>query len=424
MSENLLQFIWQFRLYDSSKPLLTNEGLEAIVIHPGTLNKHAGPDFLEAKVKIGNTLWVGNVEIHLKSSDWKKHQHEKNENYSNLILHVVYEHDEEVETHNNSQFPTIEIKRHIDNKWLYKYESLMNEKQFIPCEKYIEEVREITIHQQLDRMLTARIEEKTIYIQALLAQHNHNWHEVFYIVLARSFGLQINQDAFEQLAKSIPISLFAKHKNNIFQLEALLYGQAGFLFDYFDELYPIQLQKEYQYLQKLYNLQSIEKYHWKFLRLRPANFPTIRIAQFAQLLFQSTHLFSKITEAKSIKEMQQLFQVEVSDFWQSHYTFLESSLEKTKTIGNSFIQLIIINAVLPAIFVYGKLQGKEAYCIKAIEFLKQLKTEKNTIIDQWNLLGVKSENAADSQALLQLKKYYCDKKRCLECSIGFAIMKK
>jgi len=273
-------------------------------------------------------------------------------------------------------------------------------------------------------MLTERLEAKTVYIQTLLSQYNHNWHEVFYIVLARSFGLQINQDAFEQLAKSIPLSLFAKHKNNIFQLEALLYGQAGFLFDYFDELYPIQLQKEYQYLHKLHNLQSIEKYHWKFLRLRPANFPTIRIAQFAQLLFQSTHLFSKITEAKSIKEMQQLFQVEVSDFWQSHYTFLESSLEKTKTIGNSFIQLIIINAVLPAIYVYGKLQGKEAYCIKAIEFLKQLKTEKNTIIDQWNLLGVKSENAADSQALLQLKKYYCDKKRCLECSIGFAIMKK
>ena len=423
MSENLLQFIWQFRLYNASKPLLTNEGLEVIVIHPGTLNKHAGPDFLEAKIKIGNTLWVGNIEVHLKSSDWKKHQHEQNENYSNLILHVVYEHDVEVETHNNSHFPTIELKYHLDKKWLYKYESMMNEQQFIPCEKYIEEVREITSHQQLDRMLTERLEAKTVYIQTLLSQYNHNWHEVFYIVLARSFGLQINQDAFEQLAKSVPLSLFAKHKNNIFQLEALLYGQAGFLFDYFDELYPIQLQKEYQYLQKLYHLKPIEKYRWKFLRLRPANFPTIRIAQFAQLLFQSTHLFSKITEAKSIKEIEQLFQIEVSDFWQSHYTFLETSLEKTKSIGHSFIQLIIINAVIPAIFEYGKLQGKEAYCIKAIEFLKQLKAEKNMIIDQWNLLGIHCENAADSQALLQLKKTYCDKKRCLECSIGFAVLK-
>jgi hypothetical protein len=423
MSENLLQFIWQFRLYNASKPLLTNEGLEVIVIHPGTLNKHAGPDFLEAKIKIGNTLWVGNIEVHLKSSDWKKHQHEQNENYSNLIVHVVYEHDVEVETHNNSHFPTIELKYHLDKKWLYKYESMMNEQQFIPCEKYIEEVREITIHQQLDRMLTERLEAKTVYIQTLLSQYNHNWHEVFYIVLARSFGLQINQDAFEQLAKSIPLSLFAKHKNNIFQLEALLYGQAGFLFDYFDELYPIQLQKEYQYLQKLYHLKPIEKYRWKFLRLRPANFPTIRIAQFAQLLFQSTHLFSKITEAKSIKEIEQLFQIEVSDFWQSHYTFLETSLEKTKSIGHLFIQLIIINAVIPAIFEYGKLQGKEAYCIKAIEFLKQLKAEKNMIIDQWNLLGIHCENAADSQALLQLKKSYCDKKRCLECSIGFAVLK-
>lgn len=423
MNENLLQFIWQFRLYDSSKPLLTNEGLEAIVIHPGSLNKHAGPDFLEAKIKIGNTLWVGNIEIHLKSSDWKKHQHEQNENYSNLILHVVFEHDDEIETTNNSEFPTIELKNFIDKKLLYKYESMMNEQLFIPCEKYIGDVREITIHQQLDRMLTERLEDKTEHIQELLHQHNNNWQEVFYIVLARSFGLHINQDAFEQLAKSLPLSLFAKHKNNIIQLEALLFGQAGFLFDYFDELYPIQLQKEFQYLQKLHNLKPIEKHHWKFLRLRPANFPTIRIAQFSQLLFQSTHLFSKITEAESIKEIQQLFHVEVSDFWQSHYTFLETSAEKTKSIGSSFIHLIIINAIIPTLFIYGKLQAKEEYCQKAIEFLKLLKSEKNSIIEQWRNLHVECENAADSQALLQLKKQYCDKKRCLECSIGFTVMK-
>jgi hypothetical protein len=423
MSENLLQFIWQFRLYDSSRPLLTNEGLEAIVVHPGSLNKHAGPDFLEAKIKIGNTLWVGNIEIHLKSSDWKKHQHEQNENYSNLILHIVFEHDEEIETKNNSQFPTIELKNYIDKKLLHKYESLMNEQQFIPCEKYIPDVREITIHQQLDKMLTERLEEKTGHFKLLLDQNNNNWHEVFYIVLARSFGLHINQDAFEQLAKSIPLSMFAKHKNNIVQLEALLFGQAGFLFEYFDELYPIQLQKEYQYLQKLHSLKPIEKHHWKFLRLRPANFPTIRIAQFAQLLFQSTHLFSKITEAKTIKEIQQFFKIEVSDFWQSHYTFLETSTEKTKSMGNSFIHLIIINAIIPTLFIYGKMQGKEECCTKAIDFLKELKAEKNSIIEQWNVLKIKSENAADSQSLLQLKKYYCDKKRCLECSIGFAIMK-
>ena len=423
MNENLLQFIWQFKLYDTSKPLLTDEGLEAIVLHSGTLNKDAGPDFLEGKIKLDNTIWVGHIEVHLKSSDWKKHLHQENENYNNLILHVVFEHDEEVITQNKSSFPTIELKNYIDTKMLYKYESMMNNQPIIPCQNYIKDIREITIQQQLDRMLAERLEEKTDYIKELLERYNNNWQEVFYIVLARSFGLQINQDAFEQLAKSIPLQLFAKHKNNIVQLEALLFGQAGFLKDYFDELYPIQLQKEYEYLQKLHALKPIEKSHWKFLRLRPANFPTVRIAQFTQLLFQSTHLFSKITEAKNLKEIKQLFQIEVSEFWQSHYTFLEISTEKDKVIGNTFIQLIIINGIIPTLFIYGKLQGKNEYCTKAIDYLKEIKAEKNAIIQQWNELGIKAENSADSQSLLQLKKHYCDKKRCLECSIGFAVMK-
>lgn len=424
MNENLLQFIWQFRLYNNSKPLLTNEGKEAIVIHCGQHNKDAGPDFSEAKIKIGNTTWVGNIEIHLKSSDWKKHQHQTNKNYSNLILHVVYEHDEEIETENGASFPSIELKHYIDNTVLSTYENLMQQNEFIPCAKSIGKVREITIRQQLDRMLAERLEDKTKLIQDLLLRYNNNWQEVFYVQLARGFGIHINQDAFEQVALQTPLNLFAKHKNNLVQIEALLFGQAGFLHDYFDENYPILLRDEYMYLQKLHSLHGIDKKQWKFLRLRPANFPTIRLAQFAQLLHESTHLFSKITESKSVKELEKLFKFTVSDFWLNHYTFLEKSEERNKNLGKSFTHTLIINSIVPMLFIYGKLQGKEEFCLKAIDFLKEIPAEKNAQMSRWKELGIAIESAEDSQALLQLKKKYCDKKRCLECGIGFSILKK
>ncbi len=423
MSESLLQFIWRHRLYATSSILKTIEGDEIIVLHPGQLNTHAGPDFLEAKLKIGQTLWAGNVELHLKSSDWNKHQHQQNIRYSKLILHVVYEHDADIETMNNTVFPTLELKHHIDERLLLNYEQLMLATKFIPCEKSIQQVRELILHQQLTRMLAERLEEKTLHIKELLKKYNNNWQEVFYVQLARGFGLHINQDAFEQLALQTPLQLLAKHKNNILQIEALLFGQAGFLFDYFDEPYPLVLQNEYEYLKKLHHLSAIEKHHWKFLRLRPANFPTLRIAQFAQLIVDSTHLFSKVIEANSLKEIETLFNVIVSDYWLTHYNFQEKSLIRNKSLGTSFVQTIIINAIIPVLFIYGKLQGQEKYCEKAIEFLQQLPAEKNSIITEWNQIGIKTQSAADTQALLQLKKNYCDTKRCLECGIGFAIMR-
>jgi hypothetical protein len=300
----------------------------------------------------------------------------------------------------------------------------MQQNLFIPCSNSIQNVREITIQQQLDRMLTERLEDKTKLIQDLLIRYNNNWQEVFYIQLARGFGIHINQDAFEQVALQTPLNLFAKHKNNLLQIEALLFGQAGFLNDYFDEKYPELLRGEYLYLQKLHALHPIEKKQWKFLRLRPANFPTIRLAQFAQLLHESTHLFSKITEAKTIKDLEKLFQFTVSDYWLRHYTFLEKSDEKKKNLGKSFTHTLIINSIVPILFIYGKLQGKEEFCQKAIDFLKEIPAEKNAQMNQWKNLGLTISTSEDSQALLQLKKKYCDKKLCLECSIGYSILKK
>lgn len=424
MTENLLQFIWLHRLYNTSVPFKTTDGETIIILHPGHHNTNAGPDFSEAKIKIGNTVWVGNIEMHVRSSDWNKHKHELNENYNRIILHVVYINDAPVKTMQDAHFMTLELFPFLQKNILANYESMMQSKSFVPCEKNISDVKSITIQQQLQRMLAERLEEKTNHIKNLLSLYKNNWQEVFYVQLARGFGLHINQDAFEQLALQTPLSLFAKHKNNNLQIEALLFGQAGFLSDYFDEVYPLLLQNEYSYLQKLHNLQPVDKNLWKFLRLRPANFPTIRIAQFAQLILHSTHLFSKITSANSLKEIEKLFEVDVSDYWLAHYTFQEKSVSRTKKIGKSFIHTLIINAVIPTLFIYGKLQGKNEYCDKAIQFLQQLPPEKNNITGQWQNLHVSLENAADTQAVLQLHKKYCITKQCLSCSVGYEILKR
>jgi hypothetical protein len=269
-----------------------------------------------------------------------------------------------------------------------------------------------------------RLEEKTQSIQTLLKRYKNNWQEVYYVQLARGFGLHINQDAFEQLAIQTPLQLLGKHKNNLLQVESLLFGQAGFLFDYVDEPYPILLQREYEYLKKLHSLHPMEKHQWKFLRLRPANFPTLRIAQFARLLVDSNHLFSKLLGATSIKEIEQLFKLSVSDYWLSHYNFQEKSIERTKSIGKTFVHTLIINVIVPMLFMYGKLQGKETFCEQSIRLLEELPAEKNAIITEWNNIGIKTNTAADTQGLLQLKKKYCDVKNCLSCSIGFAVLRK
>ncbi|MEZ5045713.1 MAG: DUF2851 family protein [Chitinophagaceae bacterium] len=421
MNERLLQFIWQYKLWKTEIPLLSTEGKEIQIIHNGISNQNAGPDFLGAKIKIDNTTWVGHIELHQKTSDWNKHKHSSDENYKNIILHVVYDHDT---TLSSTAFHTLELKNYIAPEFLSRYEFLMNQRSFIACEQHLNEVKNIVITQQLDRMLAERLEQKVENIELLLEQSKQNWQEVFYIILAKAFGLYINQYPFEQLALQTPLSLFAKHKNNLVQLEALLLGQAGFLQNYFDEEYTQTLQTEYSYLQKLYKLQPIETKLWKFLRLRPANFPTLRLAQFASLIHQSTHLFSKLLEADSVKEIENLLKISASTFWDTHYTLEEKSIEKKKVIGRSFIHLIIINAIAPCQYLYGKYQQKNEYCEKAFNLLKQIPAEKNALIKKFNALGLKTKQAADSQAILQLHKYYCEPKKCLQCSIGYAILKK
>lgn len=423
LSEKLLQFIWLHRLYNGQSSLKATDGEKILVIHPGYWNDHAGPDFLEAKIKIGNTLWVGPLEIHLRSSDWEKHGHTGDASYAKLILHVVYEDDGPVATKDGSEFPTLELKSLIDPGLLYQHERLMSSVQFVPCAESIRSVRPITIHTQLSRMLADRLEEKTAAIRIDLQRGNNHWQDVFYVHLARGFGLHINQDAFEQLARITPLQLLTKHKHHLIQIEALLFGQAGFLSDYFDHPYPVALQLEYGYLRKLYSLDPMDKHRWKFLRLRPANFPTIRIAEFAQLVVDSSQLFTRILDAGSLNDLEKLLQVKVSDFWLDHYHFHDASRERHKSLGKSFVHALIINAIIPVLFLYGRYQGKEGYCEKAIRFMEEIPAENNAIITQWKALGIDAAHAADTQALLQLKKRYCDTRRCLECRIGYEVLR-
>jgi hypothetical protein len=423
MNEELLQFIWKYRLY-SQENLQTNTRESIQVIHTGEWNRNAGPDFIQAKIKIGNTLWVGNIELHIHASDWYKHQHEKNASYNNIILHVVYHHDKDIKDINNNTIPTLELNQRINPTLITHYTQLMMHEGFIACEKNWNQVDTLFVEQQLSKVIIERFQHKTQAIETYLTNSKNNWQETFYYAIAKSFGLHINQSAFEQLVKKTPLSLFAKHKQQLFSIEAILFGQAGFLNDYFEENYPLQLQKEYAYYKKLYSLQNISKEQWKFLRLRPANFPTIRIAQFAQLLHQSNHLSTKVMEAENLPEIYTLFDITVSEYWQHHYTFHEKTEnKKAAKLGKTFIDLIVINSIIPFLFLYGKKQAKPEYIDKALYLLKQIKPEKNHIIEKWKTLIPDIKNASDTQALLHQYNTYCQPKQCLQCSIGYRLLR-
>ena len=422
MKEDLLHFVWRTKRFDLSD-LKTTEGEEIQIQSFGEHNTHAGPDFFNAKIKIGETLWAGNVEMHLKSSDWNKHNHSEDRAYDNVILHVVLEEDEPIFRESGERIPALELKKRISEKLSKTYLKLLHNEYWIPCQHHFFEVSEMKRNIWLDRLLVERLESKTDIIHQRLEQNKQHWEETFYQFLARNFGVKVNNDAFEQLARATPLIHLSKHKNDLFQIEAMLFGQAGMLEENFKDDYPNRLKKEYHFLKKKYKLEPIDKVNWKFMRLRPANFPTIRIAQFAQLIFQSAHLFSKILEAENVEALEKLFQIEPSDYWKTHYTFDNESEEKPKKLGKTAIHLFIINTIAPFLFVYGRQKAETAFQDKALALLESLKPEKNSIIDGWKNLGVKPESAAQTQALLQLKNEYCNQKRCLECSVGATILR-
>ncbi len=417
MNEQLLQYIWQFQYFNAGL-LQTTEGKDLQVIKPGTHNTNQGPDFINAKIKIDNTLWAGSIELHINTSDWKLHNHSNDKNYSNVILHVVWNADIELIL----PFPTLELKNRIPKLLLKKYNELMQETHFIPCQNLINRVSTLTMISWKERLMIERLQNRSVHIESLLKQNNQHWEEVFWRMLSRNFGSIINSEAFEKMASSIPFNVLAKHKHQIHQLEALLQGQAGLLDRVFKDDYPQMLQKEHRFLQMKYKLEKIHAPIY-FLRMRPANFPTIRLSQLAALVHQSRHLFSSVKEITHFKNVEELFSVTANDYWHYHYVFDEAATFKKKTTGKQMIRNIMINTVVPVLYAYGYFNNIEMYKIKALKWMGQASAEKNSITKGFEMLGLVNKNAYDSQALIQLKKEYCDQKQCLQCAIGNKILK-
>ncbi|WP_231460123.1 MULTISPECIES: DUF2851 family protein [unclassified Pedobacter] len=421
--EDFLHYVWQFRSFDNSN-LQTSTGDDLKIIHQGFLNKNSGPDFSNAKIQIGATIWAGNIEIHLKSSDWLKHNHQTDSSYENVILHVVYENDAEVNRIDGSVLPVLELKNRISIDLITKYEHLFLNLTDFPCIGQINTVDKLIIDSFLSRTLIERFEQKAEIVINTLNELNGSWDETFYRFMARNFGFKVNALPFELFAKAIPQQIYAKHKDNQMQIEALVFGGAGFLSEHFTEDYPLKLKQEFQFLQKKYAIKPLEATIWKFMRMRPQNFPTIRLAQFAALIVKANHLFSKIMEIKDINELRSLFEnLPVNDFWKKHYHFKKTAHGVNTQIGKTSIDNILLNTVALFLFAYGKHTGTQFYISRAIKLLESLPTEQNAITDKFVSAGVKIENAFSSQGIIQLKKQYCDEKKCLSCGIGIKILK-
>lgn len=423
LPEDFLYYLWKVKQFDH-RELTTSDGRALQILEYGTRNDHAGPDFLQAKIQIDDTIWVGHVEMHIKASDWKQHGHQSDPSYQNVILHVVMVNDQEIELPNGEPLPCLELQTKVDSTVIRKYHQLMGSLSWVPCEKSISQTSPLIMKTWLERVLVERLETKTVRIKQVLEETENDWEEAFYRLLARNFGFSVNGDVFESLARSLPRKLLLKHKDQITQIEALLFGQAGFLDHSFEHAYPQRLKEEYQFLKTKYDLSPIDAHLWKFMRMRPRNFPTIRLAQFAVLFFRSNHLFSKMLAAVSIQEVYEMFRTEVTPYWKDHFVFEEPSRKQSKKLGKGSIQLLLINTVAPFLFTYGKLHSNDTLQQKAIDFLSQLPAESNKIVRGFSSIGVTAENAVESQALLQLKNEYCDRKVCLECSIGHGLLTK
>ena len=422
MREDFLHYLWRYKRFDFLNLQTTDNQLVEIVEF-GEHNQNAGPDFLNARLRIGETLWAGNVEMHLNASEWLAHKHDEDAAYDNVILHVVMDEDKIIFDKNKQRLACLVLKPYITENLLGTYQKLLHNAHWIPCQHHFFTVSDLVKSAWQSRLLVERLEEKIAVFETSFYQNKQHWEETFYQALAKNFGVKINDLPFELLAKSLPLLTLAKHKDSLFQIEALLFGQAGMLQEEFEDDYPKRLQKEYFYLQKKLQLEPISASMWKFSKLRPGNFPTIRIAQFATLIHQSVHLFSKILEAKNTKSIQDLFEIKLSDYWNEHYVFDKTSKKISKSLGKDTVNLLIINTIAPFLFLYGKIKNDEMYKDNAIAFLEELAPEKNTIIEGWQDLGLKPSSAAETQSLLQLKNKYCNAQKCTQCAIGIAIMK-
>ncbi|WP_281298223.1 DUF2851 family protein [Flavobacterium limnophilum] len=422
MKEDFLHYLWKFKKFDTLN-LKTFNGEEITIINVGQYLELAGPDFFNAQISIGNQKWAGNVEIHLKSSDWYVHHHERDEAYENVILHVVWEHDTEIFRKNNTEIPVLELKKYVDTETISNYQSLTTPKSWIFCEKQLAEIPQFIVKNWQERLFFERLERKSNPIFELLEQTNHDWEGVLFCLLAKNFGLNANGEIFLKIAQSIPFSIIRKESFEGENLEALLLGNAGLLDSEKEDNYFKDLKFRYFYLLHKYQLEKKIIEPVQFFKHRPDNFPTIRLSQLAGLYHGQQNLFSKISVLTSIQAIYETFDISASDYWQSHYQFDKESPKKKKHLSKSFIDLIMINTIIPLQFAYAKSRGREI-SEDLIQILEDVAPEKNAIMDKFSSFGIKSRNAFESQSLLQLKNEYCNKSRCLDCAIGTELLKK
>lgn len=423
MQEDFIHYIWKYKKFKNND-LKTNEGEVLSLVSVGEHNINSGPDFFNARLKIDNQLWAGNVEIHVKSSDWFLHNHEIDKAYDNVILHVVWEHDTEVYRKDNTIIPTLELKEYIPNTLLNNYKRLFNKQnKWINCENDFAEVNTFIFKNGLERLYFERLERKTETIENLLEASKNDWEAVLFKMLAKNFGLKVNGEAFFSLAQSLDFSIVRKVQSNQENLEALLFGQAGLLNDDIQNTYYLNLVKAYQFLKQKFQLENNNVLPIQFFRLRPLNFPTIRLSQLASLYHNNQNVFSKIIKTNTLEEFYELFKVSTSKFWNTHYTFKKESKQSTKIITKQFVDLLLINTIIPIKFCYAKQKGQEIET-SVLKIVRAIPSERNSIITAFNNLKKVSTNALDSQALIQLKTEYCDKNKCLKCTVGNSLLNK
>lgn len=423
IKEDFLHYLWKIKKVPTT--LETTDGQKIEVVDFGIYNLDSGPDFFNAKIKIDDTLWVGNMEMHVFTSDWIKHGHQHDKAYDNVILHVVYEDDVKSAVFvGNQSIPTVELKGKIPKIYLDNYLNLVQSTSDIPCKNMIGTVPSEKIDLWKYTLSIERLHGKSVMVSDILRSTNQDWEETLYIMLARYFGAKVNTEPFEMLARNLPLSIINKNKDKRETLDALLFGQAGMLMANYSDDYFLSLKKEFQYQQKKYNLKPIDAVAWKFSKLRPMNFPTLRLAQFAGLMYRVTFLFSQIKEANDINDIKNMLYSVPSDYWIDHYRFGNQATPVQKQTSSDFIDLLLINAVSPVLYTYGMMYDDQKHIDKAIQIIEHIPGEVNAITKQWKSLGVSTKTAFDTQALLHLKNNYCHGFKCMSCKIGHEVMGK
>ena len=421
MKEDFLYYVWQYQKLTALE-LNTVKGEGLSILHPGHYLETAGPDFFNAQIIIDGQKWAGNIEIHVKSSDWYLHNHERDAAYNNVILHVVWEHDTDVFSPNNIEIPVVELRDFVKQELLHSYKNLVAQKSWIYCENQIQEVNAFVVSNWQERLFFERLERKSQSVVDNLVMTQNDWEAVLFLLLARNFGLNTNGVSFLKIAQSIPFSVIRKESSDLQNLEALFFGIAGLLDHNKEYTYYKDLQFRYYYLLQKYAIEKVNIAPLQFFKHRPDNFPTIRLSQLASLYHQEKQLFSKITNEFSLPLLYERFAVAASAYWQTHYQFDKISPKKSKKLTKSFIDLLLINTIIPIQFAYAKNQGKEIV-EELITVMQSLDPEKNAIVDKFKSIGISVKNAFEAQTLLQLKAEYCNKSRCLECAIGSELLK-